>query len=529
VSEPKRSAPRRPPPPELPFPGGLWGRPQPPAVIEARPAAVVEAPRAPVPAAPVAPPEERPAPLSVAALDRKLKRLVEGATTDVEVEGEVSGLRMHSSGHAYFTLKDEAEDATIDCVMYRTAPPRSRKLLEDGARVVLVGRVTVWVPRGRLQLVAELARPAGRGALLEALERLKEKLAGEGLFAAERKRPLPDEPRVVGVVTSGDGAAIHDIRKVAFRRGGAHLLLARAPVQGAGAAERLARAVTSLGRVPEVDVIIVGRGGGSAEDLAAFNDEGLARAIAVSPVPVVSAVGHEIDVTIADLVADARAATPSQAAELVVPDRAARLAELQHLSKRLRRSVAQRLRAERSDIAALIAALGSPRPLLDERQQVLDELVTSLREAGRLALSERRDLVQRLERRLEARHPRAVVAEARATIAPRVVRLGAAERRRLEAARRALSPLDVRLATAAREALAARRREIGVLAGRLHALSPLAVLGRGYAIATDEAGRAIRSADEVAPGDRLRVRVHRGLVDARVEAVHPPAEPDDVP
>jgi exodeoxyribonuclease VII large subunit len=474
VSDPKRPpAPRRPSGLELPFPGGLgWAPraadPAPPAPAPIAPARTAREPAsAPTPARPDerarperAPAPEPPRPLTVAELDRRLKRVVEGATEEVNVEGEIAGLRVHSSGHAYFTLKDEAEEATIDCVMYRTAPVRSRKLLGDGARVVLVGRATVYVPRGRLQLVAELARPAGRGALLEALERLKEKLAGEGLFAVERKRPLPSDPRVVGVVTSGDGAAIHDIAKVAFRRGSARILLARAPVQGPAAAERMARAVALLARVPEVDVIVVGRGGGSAEDLAAFNDEALARVIAASPVPVVSAVGHEIDVTIADLVADARAATPSQAAELVIADAAARLDVLDHLEARLRRALAHGLRGHRAELAGLVAALGTPRPLLAESQQTLDEALARIRAAAVHVVAGRRTALQRLERRLAARHPRAVLAGARATLSPLGVRLAPAGRRRVDAARAALAGLTARLAASERERLDAAARAL---------------------------------------------------------------------
>jgi exodeoxyribonuclease VII large subunit len=444
---------------------------------------------------PVPPPAaEPPKALSVAELDRKLKRIVEGATEDVHVEGEISGLRIHSSGHAYFALKDEQEEACIDCVMYRTAPVRSRKLLSDGARVRLIGRATVYVPRGRLQLVADEARLSGRGALLEALERLKCKLAEEGLFAQERKRPLPSSPSVIGVVTSGDGAAIHDIVKVAFRRGAPRIVLARAPVQGPQAAPRIARALQALARVPEVEVIILGRGGGSAEDLSAYNDEALVRAVAACRVPVVSAIGHEVDMSLTDFVADARAATPSQAAEMLVADSAARAAALSHLFTRMRRAVTHRIGKDQAEIERKRLALGSPLRLIAERQQGIDEALVRLRQVIVRLAGTRRIELQRVERRLAARHPTAVVAGARATLHPLTVRLGAAMRSSLATARRGLAE---------------------DMAG-LDALSPLSVLARGYAIATTTTGRAVRDAAEVSAGERLSLRVHRGRIIAEV-------------
>ena len=438
--------------------------------------------------------EEAPTVISVGELDRRLKRLLESETADVQVEGEVSGLKEPASGHAYFTLKDEREDASIECVMYRTAAPRSRRLLKEGARVVLVGRATVYAPRGRLQLTADSAKPAGRGALLEALERLKEKLAGEGLFAEERKRPLPAEPRVIGVVTSADGAAIHDIVTVAFRRAPVRILLASAPVQGPGAAARIGRALQMLARVPDLDAIIVGRGGGSADDLSAFNDEDLVRLIAACRVPVVSAVGHEIDVSLTDLVADARAATPSQAAEMLVPDARARAEAIQHVSARMRRALAHKLMDARATLDRQATRLGTPARLLAERRQGLDD--TRQRMGGALAgaVAAGRADVTRVERRLYARHPRAVLAAARGALGPARARLDAAMARDL---------------ATAREGLAAS-------AARLDAMSPLAVLGRGYAIATGPTGRAILDPTDVHEGDAIRVRVHRGTLTARV-------------
>ncbi|WP_235880208.1 exodeoxyribonuclease VII large subunit [Polyangium aurulentum] len=496
---------RRDPGPEHPFQGATpepIAHPRtrsaaaPPELDPRNPSAFFRArlnpPPAPAPG-PEAPADEVPV-LSVAELDRRLKRVVEGATQDVRVEGEIVGLKVHSSGHSYFTLKDGEEEASIDCVMYRAAPIRSRKVLAEGARVVVIGRATVYVPRGKLQLVAEQARPAGRGALLEALERLKQKLASEGLFAPERKQELPADPRVIGVVTSGDGAAIHDIVTVAYRRGSPRILLARAAVQGPGAAQSMVRALELLSRVPEVEVIILGRGGGSAEDLSAYNDEMLVRKVASMPVPVVSAVGHEIDVTLTDLAADARAATPSQAAEMLVPDQSARRQALAHLGTRLSRAMRQAVAERQAELGRLEVALGSPEGLIAERQQQIDEAEARMRVLLERALTRRKGDLGRLERRLAARHPSAVIATARGALGPLEVRLGAAAKRRVEAGRSTL----------------------GRHAARLGALSPLSVLARGYAIATTSSGRAVRSASEVSVGERIMVRVHQGALVAEV-------------
>ena len=409
--------------------------------------------------------------LSVAELDRRIKRVLEGSTDGISVSGEVAGLREVASGHMYFTLKDEQEDASIGCVMYRTAPVRARRLVVDGARVVLSGRATMYALRGQLQFVAELARPAGRGALLVALERLKQKLALEGLFAKERKRALPADPHVIGVVTSADGAALHDIVKVAFRRARVRIVLARAAVQGPQAAQALIRALRMIARHPEVEAVILGRGGGSVDDLSAFNDEQLVRAVAECRVPVVSAVGHEIDTTLVDLVADARAATPSQAAELLVPDWAARVAMFRQLTGRLQRAMSRSL---------------------DERVAHLDDRTGRLASRMSKALARRLEVATELERRIARRHPSAVLASARAS----------------------LGPLEGRLASAMERKIARGRRQLGERASRLDALSPLAVLSRGYAIATRSDGIAIRAAGDVAVGDSIAIRLAHGRLSA---------------
>ena len=433
--------------------------------------------------------------ISVSELDRRLRRSVEDASSRAWVEGEVSSLKRAPSGHVYFSLKDETEDAIIECVMYRFNALRARRHLVEGARLQLIGQATVWAPRGRLQFVVNEVRPVGRGALLEALEQLKQRLAAEGLFATDRKRPLPSEPRVVGVVTSASGAAFHDIVSVAFRRGDVKIVLAPALVQGDGAPESLIRALNLLERYPGLDVIVIGRGGGSGEDLMAFNDERVVRRVARFRVPVVSAVGHEVDFSLTDLAADVRAATPSQAAELVVPEGRARAAAWQRAHGALQRAAMARIIRFRGQIERARARLSDPRFTIAERQQELDELTSGLRQHASDAVTERRATLEFLTRRLYTRHPRAVLASARAD----------------------LGPLDVRLQNAARRRIARAEARLADAATRLDGLSPLTILARGYAIATRADGRAIRAVEDVTIGDEVTLRLGSGRLRTRVE------------
>lgn len=453
---------------------------------------------------PAAKPEE-PRALSVAELDRAIKGSLETCfDLALWVEGEVTGARPASSGHLYFCLKDEREDASIDVAMYKTnITPRARALIIDGARIRLRGKPTFWAPRGRLQFIADRAAAVGKGALLEALEALKAKLAKEGLFAADKKRPLPSEPRRIGVVTSAGGAVIHDICKVAFRRGGANVLLAPARVQGAGAHEEIIRALRALERVSDVDVIILGRGGGSSDDLSAFNEEALVRAVAGCRVPVVSAVGHEVDVTLCDFAADARAATPSQAAEMVVPDARARNATLADRHARLLRAMRGKITEDRVQLGRAQAKLRDPRLAIASSQQLLDDRVARLEACTARGLSSRRQALGGLQGKLAALHPSTVIAKERA----------------------ALARVSDRMGAAARAMVLRNASSIGGLAGRLDAMSPLKVLGRGYAIATRADGLAVRAAADVAPGDRITVRVERAILEADVVAVRDEIEP----
>jgi exodeoxyribonuclease VII large subunit len=343
-----------------------------------------------------------------------------------------------------------------------------------------------------LQLVIERARPSGRGALLEALERLKHQLNEEGLFAAERKRQLPTEPRLIGVVTSATGAAFWDIVAVAHRRGRARLLLSPAQVQGEAAVERLIAALDLIERHPLVDVIIIGRGGGAGEDLMAFNDERLVRRIARCRVPIVSAVGHDVDTTLSDLVADRRAATPSQAAELVVVDHATRCEALQRVSKGLLRAMHHRIEEDRALAESLRTKLKDPRFLLLVRQQQLDEFVASLERSMLHRLRSRRPSVERLSRKVASNDPRLVLGQLR-------IRIAEHERR---------------LVQCMRTRLMRERAQWMESNGTLEALSPLTVLGRGYAIATRLDGRVIRGPADVTSGERFRLRLAKGEITA---------------
>ncbi len=410
---------------------------------------------------------------------RTAGRVLEQRIGMVWVEGEITDLTLAARGHAYFALTDGA--CLLPAVMWRSAVARLRLRLEEGQRVRLYGRPGVYDQRGRFQFYAERAVPAGEGARMAALQELRRRLEAEGLLAPERKRPLPRQPRRVGVVTSASGAALHDIIEVARRRCPTRILLAPAAVQGEGAPAQLRAALARLQRVPDVDVIILGRGGGSADDLWAFNDEALARAVAACPVPVVSAVGHEVDVTACDWVADVRAATPSQAAEIVVPDAGAWAERLRDLDARLARSV---------------------RRLVGDRGTHLALLTPRLAAVGRRLGGAERERLARLSARLSAVHPRA----------------------QLSAHRRRHQQLAGRVAAWARALPGPRRERLARLAGAVDALSPLGVLARGYAIALDDDGRAVRDAAELTVGQDLDLRLHRGRARVRVTAAEP--EPD---
>ncbi len=457
--------------------------------------------------------------ISVADLARTLRRSVESATGRYWVDGEIAALKRAASGHVYFTLKDSREDAAVECVMYRMDAQRARLHLVAGGRVQIFGRATLWVPRGRLQVIVNHLRPVGLGGLLERLERLKAQLRAEGLFERERKRPLPASPRHVGVITSAHGAALHDIITVAFRRGRVVLVVVPALVQGEGAAESLLAAMAKMAMDRRIDVLIIGRGGGSSEDLMAFNDERVVRKLADFPVPTVSAVGHEVDTSLTDLVADVRAATPSQAAELVVVEWAARVADLRKQHLRLQRAMGARLAEDRGLLGTLRARVSDPRFVIAQRQQEVDELCLRAERILRRRLYAEKNGLRLLEGRLSARHPRTVLAHARASMQPLPARLRRAVDQRIARARAARAPLPRALQGALAQRVRGDKQRLGALYQQLQALSPLTVLARGYAIAQDEAGRALTDVAGLSPGQGVTVRLHRGVLHTELKSV----------
>ena len=435
--------------------------------------------------------------LTVSDLTARLREVIEARFPALWVEGEISNFRLYASGHAYFTLKDAA--AQLPAALFRTRVRRLRFEPRDGMHVLAFGSIEVYAQRGGYQLIVELLEPRGVGALQLAFEQLKVRLEAEGLFAAGRKRPLPLFPRRIGIVTSPDGAALRDILRVLGRRfRGLSIVIAPAKVQGEGAAAEIAQGLADLNRRGDVDVIICGRGGGSLEDLWAFNEEAVARAIAVSKVPVVSAIGHEIDVTIADFVADLRAPTPSAAAELVVREKQAIAERISDLQRRLPLAMRRRLAHARGRTESLARrrVLTDPARPLRELTRRVDDARTRLRGAMAMTVRRAAHRVELAGTALRAANP--------------FVRLKE-DRRRLEAAR-----LGVRNAIDRRVVQA--RHRLGLSAGGLNSLSPLAVLGRGYSLTRLPSGEIVRRADQVTTGVGVRVVLHEGSLDCRVEA-----------
>lgn len=435
----------------------------------------------------------------------KLNAIARGALEDVLgsvwVEGEISNFLAHRSGHCYFTLKDA--NAQIRCALFKSRRPgftAPRIDARDGMQVLLRGRVTLYEARGDYQLVVEHMEEAGEGALRRAFDVLKARLEAEGLFAPERKRALPTLPRRIALLTSPTGAALRDILSVLRRRLPlVQVDLVAVQVQGDGAAAGIVRALEGLRRHDRHDVVLIARGGGSLEDLWAFNDEALARAIAASPVPVVSAIGHETDFSISDFVADVRAATPSAAAELLVPDARELLRTLATLRSRLEAALLRRLRDHGQSVDRLWLRLQSQRS--DQRLRAMAARLAQV--LPRLGTALRSRLVQQRLRlsasgRSLAQHPvRQRTARLRDRQQALYVRLLAGLTRQMDADCHALR-----------------------LAGRgLHAASPLALIARGYAILGDsESGAVIRSVDDVRPGQALKARVADGAIDLRVES-----------
>jgi exodeoxyribonuclease VII large subunit len=436
--------------------------------------------------------------LSVSDLTIRIRDRLESDFFEVWVEGELSNCRVWTTGHLFFTLKDAASQ--IRGFMFRSSLRYLKFQPADGLRVVARGKVSVYEPKGEYQLVCAHLEPQGLGALQLAFDQLKKRLQAEGLFDASRKRPLPALPRKIGIVTSLEGAAVRDIVKVLGRRyPNAHIVIRPARVQGEGAASDVARGLRLMGRVPGVDVILVARGGGSIEDLWAFNEEIVVRAIAGSPVPVISAVGHESDVTIADFVADRRAPTPSAAAEIVVAAKDEFCNRIDHLHNRLRTSTEARVQVMRRRIhhvTARSAFAGFPGRVA-MRAHDAAELTHSLARVMRAGIVARERRLGHIRRQLDG------------------LDLG----RRLAAIRTRLVSAESGLHAAAAARRHRARLQLRETAARLSSLSPLAVLGRGYAVAWNEARtRVLRNADDTNPGDRVRVTLAKGELACEVRS-----------
>ena len=411
------------------------------------------------------------------------------------LEGEVTQVSQPASGHLYFSLRDK--DCVLAAVMWGRDAQRLRFTVEAGQRLRVRGRLGVYDRDGKMQLYADFAEPAGLGAEALALEQLKAKLAAEGMFAADKKRPLPRFPKRIGVVTSRTGAAVHDIIRTVQRRFPTPILIADCAVQGPGAPSQLVNGMAMVVRAG-VDVLIIGRGGGAATDLSAFNHERVVRTISRCPVPVISAVGHETDLSLSDLAADARASTPTAAAELAVADGAAISDVLTKERRRLDREIHH---------------------LLDRARQDLDRATFALHNRGERALSSTRSQLHQLQQRLAALHPRARLQARHGQLAELERRLLATHPGpRLARGRQDHAKLVARGEAAIRRTLDRRRAELGRLAAQLHALSPLAVLDRGYAMVS-KGDAIVRDASAVAAGDRLNVKVAHGSLSVTVDEV----------
>ncbi|ATH80999.1 exodeoxyribonuclease VII large subunit [Pseudomonas sp. KHPS1] len=434
--------------------------------------------------------------LSVSQLNNRARLLLEDVFSGIWVEGEISNLARPASGHVYFTLKDS--QAQVRCALFRQNATRVRQALRDGLAVKVRGKVSLFEGRGDYQLILDAVEPAGDGALRLAFEALKEKLGAEGLFSTERKIALPAHPKRIGIVTSPTGAVIRDIISV-FRRRAPQVELNLIPtaVQGREATAQIVRALQRADALG-FDALILARGGGSLEDLWCFNEESVARAVAACVTPIVSAVGHETDVSIADFVADVRAPTPSAAAELLAPDSSELVQRLHNLQRRLVLHMQGRLARERLRLEGVSRRLRHPGERLRQQAQRLDDLDMRLRRAFAQRLANQYERLARLDARLAAQHPG----------------------RNLALLRQRLDGLAARLPRAMQGQLRSQRQQLGALAAQLQIVSPLATLGRGYSILLDERGQAVRSAAQTQPGQRLKARLSEGELDVRVEDNH---------
>lgn len=438
----------------------------------------------------------RPRALSVSELNRQVRHLLEVSFLQVWVEGELSSFARPSSGHWYFTLKDAKSQ--IRCAMFRGANQRVRTPPKDGDQLLVRGKLTLYESRGDYQIIVESLEPAGLGALQQAFEALKVKLENEGLFATERKKPLPTVPRHIGVITSATGAAIHDIVSVLRKRcPGIPVTLYPTPVQGKEAAGRIVKAIEQAQRHGVADVLIIGRGGGSLEDLWPFNEEIVARAIANCELPTVSAVGHEVDFSIADFVADHRSPTPSAAAEHLAPDQSHWSQTLIRQTARLSNLARRLLTDQRQQLEALTRRLRDPRRELQTYNQRLDEMEARLLASINQRLREVGERHRQQGERLHAQSPDKQLREHRLRI----------------------SQLGDRLNWQTRQLMERHRQTLVHASQTLHMVSPLATLDRGYAIVSTPETPVVRDATTLKPGDAVTARLGHGSVTASVVSV----------
>lgn len=438
----------------------------------------------------------RPAALSVSELNRQARTLLERSFLTIQVEGEISNFVRPSSGHWYFTLKDDK--AQVRCAMFKNRNMQIRQQPQNGDKVILKAKVSLYEGRGEYQLICDFLEPAGSGALQVAFEQLKAKLQHEGLFDPKHKKAIPSQPKHIGIVTSPTGAAVHDILTVLKRRfPSLPVTVYPTAVQGADAPEQICRAIILAEAHQKCDVLIIGRGGGSLEDLWSFNDERVARTLFDCEIPVISAVGHEVDVVITDFVADVRAPTPSAAAELISPDQHQMQLQVNQLKQRLLRHIKQQIQHSNQKIGYLKARLRHPGQQLREQSQRLDNLEIRLHKVIKDQISKRQHLSSSLAARLNAQSPA----------------------HQLSRHQDQTTGLNKRLAQAMLALMTQNKLKLNSAMQQLHTVSPLATLERGYAIVKDENDRVIMDASAQTEGSLLETQLHQGRILSRVEKI----------
>ena len=430
---------------------------------------------------------------TVSQLNRQSKELLETYLHRVQVSGEISNLSRPNSGHWYFTLKDQR--AQVRCAMFKSRSQNVGFIPKEGEQVLINASVSLYEARGDYQLIVDKMQSAGEGALKIAFEAMKERLNQQGYFNDEYKKAIPTHPKHIGIVTSQTGAAVKDIISVLKRRFPAlPISIYPTQVQGDLAAGQIVQAIQRANRDAICDVLIVGRGGGSLEDLWPFNEEAVAHAIFQSQIPIISAVGHEVDTSISDFVADLRAPTPSAAAELVSPDRFEWLGRFEHYQRQLVRSMENRLSAQRFHLSQLVKRLRHPKDKLQENMQRLDMAELKLKNAIERRLSGNKEQLTKVSARLQQQKPD----------------------KRLALMQQHTSQLQQRLQLAIKQQLADLGNQLSRQAEVLNAVSPLSTLGRGYAILTDDKGQAIRDSQQVNPGDTVHAQLHVGQLSCTV-------------